>query len=321
MTSKGPQKEMLEAMFRLKATTFGRCFAPLVLCPQPPIHAHAVQNARVLDLLAVDGHVVAPTIRFDAKTGPQFDLARVSRHRATTFTGLCAEHDRKIFSPIETDLLDLNNPEHLFLLAYRTTLFETHASAAKGWLIQMAYQERVRLGLDPKDGPSIPGLFATQHLMVAFETFQYKLLFDEPYLRRTFDALQHDVMVLEVTRPTIAASAMLSMDKVQRDDDVVRACLTVLPITRVQTAVVLSYLRADAEFARKELADVLRADANALPFVLSRRLLNSCQNFAIAPDYVDTWPHGKKDAITNYFVKTLFEDDLATADPHLTLFA
>ena len=252
----------------------------------------------MLDLLAVDGHVVAPTMRIGAKTGPQFALSRVSRNRATTFVGLCAEHDRKIFAPIETELVDLYNPEHLFLLAYRATLFETHATAAKGWLIQMGYQERVRLGLDPKNAPSLPGLLATEHLMVAYETFQYKLCFDEPYLLREFDAVEHDVMLLDVKRPTLAASALFSIDNVRRGDDVVRACLTVLPITRVQTAVILSYLRADAQLARQELADVLQADMASLPFAVSRRLLNNCQNCALSPEYVHGWPLGKQEAIT-----------------------
>jgi hypothetical protein len=317
---KGPRKELLNAMFRLKAATFGRCFAPPSLCEQPPIHAHAVQNARVLDLLAADGHVVAPTIRIDAKTGPQFDLGSVSRNRATTFAGLCAEHDRRIFAPIETELVDLRNPEHLFLLAYRATLFETHATAAKGWLIQMAYQERVKLGLDPKDAPSVPGLLATEHLIVAYETFQYKLCFDEPYLARAFDAVEHDVMLLDVKRPTLAASALFSTDNVRRGDDVVRACITVLPITRVQTAVILSYLRPDAQLARQQLADVLQADTASLPFAVSRRLLNNCQNFALSPEYVHGWPPGKQEAITTYFSRTVFENDLATDDPHLVLF-
>ena len=42
----GPRKELLNAMFRLKAATFGRCFAPPSLCVQPPIHAHRTERPR-----------------------------------------------------------------------------------------------------------------------------------------------------------------------------------------------------------------------------------------------------------------------------------
>src|SRR5712691_4178320 len=106
-------------MFSLRAAEFSRCFAAPPPCPLPAIRAHSVQNARSLDLLAVEGHVVAPTIGLDAEQGLLVELARVGRNQATTFSGLCPTHDREIFAPIEHASVNPHDPQDRFLLAYR----------------------------------------------------------------------------------------------------------------------------------------------------------------------------------------------------------
>ena len=125
------QNELLKTMFALKASPLEKCFWPTE-CPNPAIRAHSVQNATALALLEEGGHVVAPTIRLDAERGPIVDLTKVGRNRATTFAGLCSEHDRMAFAPIELGKLDLQSPEHLFLLAFRATFYEVHATASAG---------------------------------------------------------------------------------------------------------------------------------------------------------------------------------------------
>jgi hypothetical protein len=167
------EKELLESIFTIKASTFEKCFWPEGTCPNQAIRAHSVQNATALSLLEEDGHVVAPTIRLDAKRGPTIDLGKVGRNRATTFAGLCNEHDREAFAPIEVGQLDLQNPEHRFLLAFRATFYEVHATAATGIQMQTPYMKRVELGLDPKESPSPAGIFATQRLIVAWQTWLY----------------------------------------------------------------------------------------------------------------------------------------------------
>jgi hypothetical protein len=53
---------------------------------------------------------------------------------------------------------------------------------------------------------------------------------------------------------------------------------------------------------------------------LSRRLLNSCENFVLAPAYFDTWTPRKKDVVREYFVRTILQEDLTYEDPDLFLF-
>jgi len=315
------RNELLNTVFRIRAAEFSCCFAAPPPCPHPAIRAHSVQNARSFDLLAVDGHLVSPTIRLDAKTGLLVDLAHVGRNHATTFSGLCVKHDREIFAPIETGILDAENPEHRFLLAYRATLYEVHAACAAAWQVQMGYQKRVELGLDPQDEPSRTGLYAVDRMIVSYETYRYKELFDTAYMERQFTVLEHDLVTLQVTEPTVAACALFSLDHIPRGDDVVRVCLTILPLEPSRTIALFSYLQADAPLARAELSRILTSSGAHQKYELSRRLLNNCHNFVVSPRHVASWSAAKRRVITEFFVRTAIHDDLQFQDPHLLLFA
>ena len=332
-----PQKKLLKAMFRHKGKEYKRCLWPDLNCTKPAIRAHSVQNAGVLDLIASDGHVVTPTIRLDAKRGPIFDLELVGRNRATTFSGLCADHDREIFAPIETARLDMSNPEQRFLLAYRATYYELHASFAAAVLIQSGYEERTKLGLDPKDRPSPAGMLAVQRMIAAWQMWRYKFAFDVAYQSRRFDSITHDMMTMEVKQPTLAASAVFAVgERAQRPKwwwppwkhwrrresgaDWVGVCLTVLPLSPQRTVALLSYLPGDVNQARRELQPLLTSHGEHQKVVLSRLILNHCQNFALAPEFVNSWSAEKRKMIVDLFRRTVFQKEPSFEHPELNLF-
>ncbi len=314
------QRELLRSIFKLSAAEFSRCFAPPKLCQNPAIRAHSVQNAQALDLLAVKGHVVALSKRLFADKPPEISFGLIGRNKATTFAGLCSEHDQAIFAPIDTVQFDHTNLEHLFLIAYRSAFREVHASCAAGWMLQMGYQKRVELGLDSPDVPSDAGLLATRQLILGYEMFNHKLIFDDAYLRKDYTAIEHDVIEMELTRPTIGASSLFSIDDAPRGDEVARACINIMPITRSRTVAVLSYTRADATIARTALDRILSASGHHQRYELSKRLLNSCENFVISPEHFDTWSEHKRTVIRDYYVQTLLKDHLGHDDSHLHLF-
>ncbi|MCK6467494.1 MAG: hypothetical protein L6Q53_04755 [Candidatus Brocadia sinica] len=80
---------------------FYRCFWPFEECKKEAIRAHSIQNSRVLQAIEQNGHVVMlqPKINFDE--GPKAEFKDVGRNKATTFTGLCGEHDNQLFKPID----------------------------------------------------------------------------------------------------------------------------------------------------------------------------------------------------------------------------
>ncbi len=320
MDSDERKKELLSTLFTLRGAEFSRCFAPPPFCPNAAIRAHSVQNARCLDLIASDGHVIAPNLRLAAEKAPAIDLAPVGRNRATTFSGLCEKHDRQIFASIETGPINVHTIEHRFLLAYRATFYEVHATCAAASQVQLAYQKRAQLGFDPADAPSEAGLLATHRIIVAYETFRYKEGFDEAYLKPAFDILEHDLITFDVARPTVAACALFSFDHLRRDDHSVGVCLNILPIEQTKTIVLLSYLRSDAPLARTELHRILTTSGDLQKYEVSRRLLNNCQNFVLSPSYVASWTPAKRQIILDYFVRTLLYDDLEFEHADLCLF-
>ena len=320
--SDADRKKLLNQLFKIDSWQYSKCLAdPGTPCPLPAIRAHSVQNARSLDLLARDGHVVALTRRLDATNGPVIEFGDVGRNLATTFAGLCAQHDQTIFAPLDRLAFDPTNQEHLFLAGYRAVIREFYATCAAASKVQTAYLERVAAGLDPRDAPSPAGIVATEHMMKAYETYLYKGEWDEAYAARDFGRVQHDVIELNVAQPTIAASALFTVHGAERAvGDMVRAALTVLPISRVKTVAVFSYLPPDASPARAVLQPVLTSTGDRQKYELSRRILNSCENFVIAPAYFDTWTDGKKRVVREYFTRTILVEEMGYESPDLGLF-
>lgn len=307
------------AFFESLTSSFDRCWAASGSCSRPPIRAHSIQNARYLELLEQRGHVVEFTIDFSGPV-PHGTFAEKGRNRATTFSGLCGPHDAEIFRAIDTNALDLSDSEQLFLLAYRAVLREMHATAAVGVRSQSLYQQFVQAGRLPADRPSPLGMFATERLMVAYETHLYQSTFEQAYLTSDFDVLEHDIVTIDGVRPSVGAAALFSLADVEVEGDAVRAALSVLPTSETQTVAVLSYTARDAPVVRPRLEGVLASEGPDQQLALSKRLLNSCENFVLAPAFFGTWPKQRREAVSDYFMRTLFTDDIDTPDEHLGLF-
>jgi hypothetical protein len=311
---------LLPHYFKLSSVEFARCFAPPGLCTSPAIHAHSLQNARCLDLLASAGHVVALAKRLSADRPPEIDFTSVGRNSATTFAGLCSNHDQSIFAPIEQRPFDPKSAEHLFLAAYRATFREVHAACEAGLLLQGAYKKRVELGLDPGDVESEAGLLATVQLIVAHQTFCYKLALDDAFLRSDFTVLQHDVIEIYGAHPTVGACSLFSIDKVPQASGTTWACLDILPLSDSRTVAVFSFVNSDAPGARSALSRVLLGADFHQRYEMSKRLLNSCENFVISPAHFATWSERKHVTIRGYFLRTLQRDELEFDDEDLYLF-
>lgn len=316
--AKGDQRA-LEIFFRNYPGSFARCWAPGNDCPNEAIRAHSIQNAQAIEFLAEKNHVVAAMPKFGT-SGPSVEFSEVGRNRASTFHGLCSKHDAEIFSPIETRPISLDEPLHLFLLAYRAVIRELQVCSRAGVMAQRGYIDRVEAGLDPKDTPTPTGIFAMSRLMVAYETAMFKSAFDDAYLGQRYDGFEHDVLTFERCRPSIAASALFSLADHHKNSEALRVTLTVLPLTESVTAAVLSYPRKSARRARAGLAEVLKSKGQKQQLALSRYVLNHVENFILAPSFFNSWPAEKKDAVQNYFVRTLLSDDLTTNRDDLNLF-
>jgi len=306
--------------FERQKQEFNRCLSPGMTCEGKAIRAHSIQNSTVLDLLCRDGHVKALTKRVNWELGPQISFEDVGRNKASTFTGFCAQHDADIFRPIDTAPLDVADPEQLFLLAYRAVAREAQASYDAACKIQSAYQKRVEHGLDDPNAPSPAGMLATQQMIRAYMLYRYKIQYDFALHVKKFEAVRHRIFTLTVARPTIAVSALFSLDNVQVNDEWVDVAMTIIPLASTQTVAIFSYVPDHEAVVTTELQRLFLAQGHYQKYELSKLILNYCENFVIAPDHFDTWSNEKVEAIRAYFLATLTKGNMAFEEERLYLF-
>jgi hypothetical protein len=311
--------QRLRALFQIRKRTFERCLA-VPACEKPAIRAHSIQNARVLDLLAVENHVYAPEVTMDSERGPQVSIARVGRNDATTFTGLCAEHDARFFAAIDKAPLDVASDEHRFLLAWRAAFFESHATGVVVQQTQAAYQKRVEFGLDPSDEPSPAGLHAVSAMCNAWQVYRWRVDLDLAYHEARLPLLCHESLVLDVRAPTVAAAGLFSVGTRRNPNDLRCVTLNILPLSRTRTWVLFSFKPGDRREARKALRRVLDAPAHNLKYQVSRLLLQRCQNFVLSPAFAEMWSPERKRSVVSFFERTLWETECAFDSPDLQLF-
>lgn len=314
------KKEMWAQMFKTNKAQYNRCLEPTHKCEHTAIRAHSIQNSRILDNMVVDNHVTAFTRRIDKDKGPIIDFGPVGRNQATTFTGLCAKHDNETFSAIDNEEIDLNNNEHLFLLSYRAVYRQYHAALDAGLKIQSTYQKRIDMGLEPEGELSEFGQIATDKLLMAWMIYRYKVDYDLAYIKGSYDSIHHDLFSYDTECPTIAACALFAVDDQIKDDDHLRVAINVLPVTKEKTFVILSYREKDSSHARTALSRVIDSKGCHQQYEISKLILNNCENFVICPTYFDSWSDTKKNAIRDYYIKTIFKGDLNYESPDIHLF-
>lgn len=314
------EKDLLSSFFTREEWRLNRCLAPGMNCTATAIRAHSLQNSRVLDLLVRNNHVKGLAHRIDKKTEPSILFDDVGRNRATTFTGFCSQHDIEIFRPIDMNAFSSTDSEHLFLVAYRAVARELHAVLEGAIKIQSGYENRIDLGIDSGEEPSLAGQLAVEHMMKAYQTYMYKCRFDEAYVSSQHDSVVHDVIKIRHEEPTVAVCSLFSIDGVSRNGDWVRVALNVLPINVNESIAVLSYLSEDTALARLSLSPILSSSSHYQKYLLSKLILNNCENFVVSPAYYEKWNVKKKDVVLDYFKRTLLTGNLEVENACLYLF-
>jgi hypothetical protein len=273
-----------------------------------------------LDLLARDGHVKAIEKRIEKERGPIIQFIDVGRNDATTFTGFCSEHDAGIFKPIDTNAFRPEEPEHLFLAAYRAVSRELHAVTEGALKVQSAYLKRVELGLDSGDEPCPAGLVAVEHMARAHRTHLYKEQLDHALVSGRFDSVLHDVIRINHERATVAVCSFYSIDDLSRDGEPICAALNILPLNQGESVAVFTYLPGDAGPVKASLNSLLTSNGFYQKYLLSKLILNNCENFVLSPEYYAEWSAEKQKAVLDYFIKTIFTGHLDIESQHLYLF-
>jgi hypothetical protein len=259
-----------------------------------------------------------PQINLKFPPPSEISFQPIGINKATTFAGLCGHHDNVIFRPIDDSLPNTHDPEHLFLLAYRAVLREYHEVLQNAIRSQAVYNKRVEVSLSPGDVPCDFGIFATSHLVNAFECYEYKRQYDYAYLQKRWHALNYDLLVMHDQPPSIAVSSMFSLDDVAAPETQ-RVTLSVFPIDNAVVAAFSSTQR-DTPFVKSYLSRIFAAEPYYQKYLLSKLILQSCDNFVFTPDYFNALSQAQKDAIVQFYTATLFKNADDHEDENLFLF-
>lgn len=314
-------KAKLEAVnffFQSHSRSTRNCHEASETCNEPAICAHSIPSSTVLKRLSRNGHVVMPHISLKYPPPAEISFKAIGISSATTFTGLCSQHDNDIFRLIDTTLPNIKDDTHLFLLAYRAVLREFHVVLQNGLRFQATYQKRVDLGISPGAVPCQYGLFAASHLENAYDCYSYKRQFDVAYLNKRWDDVTHEILFLADQGPTIAVSSLFSLDDVPAPE-VPRVALSLFP-NDDGVVVVFSSTKDDSPYVRDYIKRILDADSYYRRYLISKLVLQSCDNFVISPEYFDQMSNSQKDAICRFYVDTILENHEEHDDKNLYLF-
>lgn len=306
------------AMKRLKGR-LDLCLYPGEACEKSAINAHSIQNRKTLDLLSVNGHVIMPKSKLTATEPPTFIFKSESQNKATTFTGLCADHDTELFKPIDTKHLDINAQEHLFLIAYRSILREAHVTRKSAIDTQLTYKKGVEKGMFPDDIPSAIGMQAVEQFISAYLVDEFKAIFDDAFLKKEFSAIGHKVYELPV-KPSIAVSAMFSTDIMEENTDTPAFITLNLIPEATRTIAIFSYSEKRYKAVYQAFSRIFDSTGDYLLYQLSKLILKKCENFVISPSVYESFSSQQKKIISKYFGRNICGHNFEIEDHRLYLF-
>lgn len=319
LRKKSATNSVKEHFFQMHAQNTTQCYEPKEICASTAINAHSIQKKSVLDRLSENGHVIMPKMLLQGSKPSSIRFDLVGCNKATTFTGLCDKHDNEIFKSIDDFEFDLNNSEQLFLLAYRSVLREYHVVRQNAVRFQSVYQKRVDEGLSPGNEPCDAGIFALEHCMNAFDSYEYKRKFDSILLQNEKDKIKHEVILVSGQNPTIAVSSMYSLDEFPGPNDVPRVCLNIFPVQN-DVVIVFSWLAEDDSPVKSYLQSISSSMGKYQLYLVSKAVIQSCDNFVISPAYFNFLSESQRNTITDFYAHTAFYDDNSFENPDLFLF-
>jgi hypothetical protein len=306
--------------FDLQKKNYEKCLHVGFLCEKKPIRAHSIQNAKVLDLLQENNHVLMPLPKLTPDKEPTIEFCLVGRNSASTFTGLCSEHDAELFRLADNEPLDVKNEEQLGQFAYRAIMRELHTCAEAAYRFQLMHIEAVKSGEAKQNEPTAPGLLAVAFWERGWRVIRYRgSYFDSPMAKGKKPVLGHHVIELGGQKPTVAASSLFSVEH-DKAGDIVGPTLNVIPTDATKTVAVFSYPRKQAKAIRKGLSALFDADENKQKSELSKVILQRVENFVLAPAFYNSWSEEKRMRVSDVFEECLMKPKELPDNVDISLF-
>ena len=295
----------------------GRCWAPGMKCENPPIRAHSVQNANMLESIQVAGQVVG--IESFLKNGElHVGFRKIGRNKATVFRGLCNPHDTEIFSHLDQNALDLSDETTCLLLTWRAITHEMAAKMEQAANFQSEQQKLIDEGLIDKNTPNAMGMEAVSWMKVLHDFFQYRETQVTPAI---FLGNRHRLLfkryVIAGTGPIFAtASFFAEQGYLNRGPGYI--AVNAFPMNG-DTMVLFTIAREDLGIVMPKIRSLLK-NKKLCPILFSAFLLGRVSNFVISPTHFAKWSDDKVRAIEKAFISTIMDSKQLDAEQVHNLF-
>ena len=314
--------ELKSLIYTQLSKKYNKCLWPKSDCTKDCINAHSIQNSQILDQLASNNHLIMAVHRLNLDTEPEIEFKEVGRNKATTFTGLCGEHDSQLFRPIDVNQFDSSNEEQKFLIAYRSVLRELHTRIKSARDLQTTYQKSAEAGMwYPKNMDEPFWKAATRPIIEAINLYQCKQDYDNIYNSNSFTEVKHDYICIK-KNCFLAVSSLfnpINSSAQNKRSEAKFIVLNVFPHNK-NTIVLLSYLSNDQKELRSYANEIINATGEYQLYLLSKTILKYCENFVISPKHFESFSSQKVDAIKKFYWETAKRSDYDDDNENLMLF-
>lgn len=270
--------------------------------PKSIIKAHALQENRILNKLAVNGMVKMqdftkdPVILEIKKNRPEpfYFLTNVPISSATTATCYCKTHDDLLFAKIEKKQYDLQSldSEQLFLFAYKTFSFELYTQMAAEKFYCLMFENVPQTAKNPLV------VHEYRNCKEKLKDLQsYKTYFDDALKNKEFDELE--TIVFEIpfeiqfaNYMTISPPFDIEGKKVNAFDRKTKRLkfmfFTSFPIEN-KSYILISALKNDMKYFGNYLRKIRSAPLSLVQYYVNVLIPLYSQNLIISPNLWDKW--------------------------------
>lgn len=288
------------------------CLAPIEWhdsCKGKIVRAHTVPRSSSLKRIARSGHVYGfvPNLENLQKGGGVLAPQLIGINSASTFTGFCSTHDRKIFSPVETRQFQ-GELDQMFALAYRSMCREGYTKDAAAEVSEMMRElDRGRPTDEQMEIQALSFLNSVGVSAGARDNAHYKKIFDRFLVASDFSSISGLVLYSNHAPPVMCSGSFFpeqDFDGRQLQDlsDISRTP-EMISVTSffdgVRGVVAFVWLGDSEEVSSTFIQSLLRQGREACTDALMRLIFEHFENTLVAPDWWEGLDDRQRDGLIN----------------------
>lgn len=292
-----------------KQSKISQCIYPVKdKCRGEIINAHSIQNNKILNKLAENGHVLMVTTKINDLVS--IDLKKESRNKATTFTGFCKYHDDVVFIDIEKRDF-CKEEKQIFLFAYRAFALEYHKKMEATQMMRKAFTKLPKQALDNGLIDSIK-----MHELALNDNNQIKQIFDASLLNQKYDIFCSLIWELnyEIEFSATFMSALeydlegnMINDVTSTDEERLKSIFFNIFSDNKKSYIVISWLNEDEDVYKDFKNQMQKLNDEERLIVISNLIVNHTENLVISPRLWDRWSDESKEEFKmQYFMDFTF---------------